>query len=90
MNSVNSSMATDGCDWAGRWNHVRKILERTGPFAHPEFEASPEVSTMSTIVHNVVGLNKDKKENAKIKVFHPGDSSQGNNRNWKLKQWVNV
>ena len=30
-------------DWSGRWNHVQKFLERTGPFAHPDFEPSSEV-----------------------------------------------
>ena len=30
-------------DWPGRWAHLRKLLERTGPFAHPDFEPSPEV-----------------------------------------------
>ncbi|KAK3579049.1 hypothetical protein CHS0354_029907 [Potamilus streckersoni] len=29
-------------DWSGRWNHVKKFLERSGPFAHPDFEPSPE------------------------------------------------
>lgn len=29
-------------EWTGRWNHVRKFLERTGPFAHPDFEPSTE------------------------------------------------
>ena len=38
-------MASETQDCPDRWNHVRKILERTGPFAHPEFEASPEVTT---------------------------------------------
>ncbi|XP_050414452.1 NEDD8-activating enzyme E1 catalytic subunit [Patella vulgata] len=28
--------------WSGRWNHVRKVTERTGPFAHPDFEPSTE------------------------------------------------
>jgi len=32
-------------DWSGRWCHVQKFLERTGPFAHPDFEPSPEVTT---------------------------------------------
>ncbi|KAB0357508.1 hypothetical protein FD754_001664 [Muntiacus muntjak] len=36
-------MAVDGgCgdtgDWEGRWNHVKKFLERSGPFTHPDFE----------------------------------------------------
>uniref|UniRef100_A0A0A9YQ13 NEDD8-activating enzyme E1 catalytic subunit n=1 Tax=Lygus hesperus TaxID=30085 RepID=A0A0A9YQ13_LYGHE len=26
----------------GRWNHLRKILERSGPFCHPDFEPSTE------------------------------------------------
>ena len=26
----------------GRWNHVKKLLERRGPFTHPSFEPSPE------------------------------------------------
>lgn len=44
-----SSMAADGghrdigCDWEGRWNHVKKFLERPGPFTHPDFEPSTEV-----------------------------------------------
>lgn len=33
-----------GCDWDGRWNHVRKFLERPGPFTHPDFEPSTEVT----------------------------------------------
>lgn len=28
-------------DWPGRWNHICKILERTGPLSHPQFEAGP-------------------------------------------------
>lgn len=26
-----------------RWDHLRKVLERAGPFSHPEFEPSPEI-----------------------------------------------
>lgn len=32
-------------DWSGRWSHVQKFLERTGPFAHPDFEPSTEAVT---------------------------------------------
>ncbi|CAD5122999.1 DgyrCDS11389 [Dimorphilus gyrociliatus] len=32
-------MSSDG-SWPDRWNHIRKMLERGGPLAHPEFEAS--------------------------------------------------
>uniref|UniRef100_A0A7N8WLG8 NEDD8-activating enzyme E1 catalytic subunit n=1 Tax=Mastacembelus armatus TaxID=205130 RepID=A0A7N8WLG8_9TELE len=30
------------CEWEGRWNHIKKFLERSGPFTHPEFEPSTE------------------------------------------------
>ncbi|RUS88358.1 hypothetical protein EGW08_003870 [Elysia chlorotica] len=30
-------------DWSGRWDHLQKIVERGGPFAHPDFEPSPEI-----------------------------------------------
>ena len=42
--SVDSSKSDSDSDWSGRWNHVRKLLERSGPFAHPDFEPSSEVS----------------------------------------------
>ncbi|MFT7801450.1 NEDD8-activating enzyme E1 catalytic subunit [Arapaima gigas] len=32
----------DGQVWDGRWNHVKKFLERPGPFTHPDFEPSTE------------------------------------------------
>ncbi len=32
-------------DIPGRWNHVRKLLERRGPFTHPNFEPSPDTLT---------------------------------------------
>ncbi|CAH1784961.1 unnamed protein product [Owenia fusiformis] len=36
-------MASPKAQIPGRWDHVKKFLERTGPFAHPEFEPSVEV-----------------------------------------------
>ncbi|XP_064460974.1 NEDD8-activating enzyme E1 catalytic subunit-like [Ornithodoros turicata] len=30
-------------DWPQRWNHLEKILNRHGPFAHPDFEPGPSV-----------------------------------------------
>lgn len=41
-------MAVDGgCgdngDWEDRWNHVKKFLERSGPFTHPDFEPGTQV-----------------------------------------------
>ncbi|KAL6464361.1 hypothetical protein MHYP_G00266780 [Metynnis hypsauchen] len=37
-------MLVDGTtsDWQGRWDHVKKFLERAGPFTHPDFEPSTE------------------------------------------------
>uniref|UniRef100_A0A3Q1J283 NEDD8-activating enzyme E1 catalytic subunit n=1 Tax=Anabas testudineus TaxID=64144 RepID=A0A3Q1J283_ANATE len=40
-------MVVDGgdgstCEWEGRWNHIKKFLERSGPFTHPDFEPSTE------------------------------------------------
>jgi len=32
-----------GADWPGRWNPVRKLLERNGPFAHETFEPSSQI-----------------------------------------------
>uniref|UniRef100_A0A8C5R664 NEDD8-activating enzyme E1 catalytic subunit n=1 Tax=Leptobrachium leishanense TaxID=445787 RepID=A0A8C5R664_9ANUR len=47
IEELTDKMAVDGgCgdtgDWEGRWNHVKKFLERSGPFTHPEFEPSNE------------------------------------------------
>ena len=39
-----SETAAASVDWPDRWNHVSKILERTGPFAHPDFEPGTAVS----------------------------------------------
>ncbi|XP_072521719.1 NEDD8-activating enzyme E1 catalytic subunit isoform X2 [Salminus brasiliensis] len=36
-------MLVDGTsDWQGRWEHMKKFLERAGPFTHPDFEPSTE------------------------------------------------
>jgi ubiquitin-activating enzyme E1 C len=32
----------DTGDWKGHWNHVKKFLDRSGPFTHPDFEPSTE------------------------------------------------
>ena len=34
---------SDGCDWSGRWSHVEKLLLRSGPLAHQDFEPGPQV-----------------------------------------------
>nr|XP_053648702.1 NEDD8-activating enzyme E1 catalytic subunit-like [Cherax quadricarinatus] len=33
-------------DWGERWSEVRKLLERPGPFTHPDFEPSPDTLKM--------------------------------------------
>uniref|UniRef100_A0A3Q1JGD0 NEDD8-activating enzyme E1 catalytic subunit n=1 Tax=Anabas testudineus TaxID=64144 RepID=A0A3Q1JGD0_ANATE len=40
--AVDGGHRVSGCDWDGRWNHVKKFLERPGPFTHPDFEPSTE------------------------------------------------
>ena len=42
--AVDSAHKDSACDWHGRWSHVRKFLERPGPFTHPDFEPSTEVT----------------------------------------------
>uniref|UniRef100_A0A8C2Z4W4 NEDD8-activating enzyme E1 catalytic subunit n=1 Tax=Cyclopterus lumpus TaxID=8103 RepID=A0A8C2Z4W4_CYCLU len=44
---LTEKMVVDGgsgrtCEWDGRWNHIKKFLERSGPFTHPDFEPSTE------------------------------------------------
>jgi hypothetical protein len=33
----------DPTEWPDRFNNLRKILERSSPFAHPDFEPSSDV-----------------------------------------------
>ncbi|XP_036415736.1 NEDD8-activating enzyme E1 catalytic subunit isoform X4 [Colossoma macropomum] len=44
MAETEEPMLVDGTtsDWQGRWDHVKKFLERAGPFTHPDFEPSTE------------------------------------------------
>ncbi|KAK2529384.1 Uba3 [Columba guinea] len=49
-------MAVDvGCgdtgDWDGRWNHVKKFLERSGPFTHPDFEPGTQALSGFRQIH---------------------------------------
>ncbi|XP_014668743.1 PREDICTED: LOW QUALITY PROTEIN: NEDD8-activating enzyme E1 catalytic subunit-like [Priapulus caudatus] len=47
MADFESPMSVGGSDvdgdWPGRWNHVSKLLERTGPLAHPDFVPGEEI-----------------------------------------------
>ena len=40
METVDSSPSPD---WAGRWSHLSKILERSGPLTPPSFSPSPDL-----------------------------------------------
>uniref|UniRef100_A0A4W4EN27 NEDD8-activating enzyme E1 catalytic subunit n=1 Tax=Electrophorus electricus TaxID=8005 RepID=A0A4W4EN27_ELEEL len=40
-------------DWDGRWRHVQKFLERSGPFTHPDFEPSEEALSGFRHIHVV-------------------------------------
>uniref|UniRef100_A0A667YX36 NEDD8-activating enzyme E1 catalytic subunit n=1 Tax=Myripristis murdjan TaxID=586833 RepID=A0A667YX36_9TELE len=58
MADLDEPMVVDGgtgtrCEWEGRWNHVRKFLERSGPFTHPDFEASTEALSGFCNIHVV-------------------------------------
>uniref|UniRef100_A0A8C7ZZU6 NEDD8-activating enzyme E1 catalytic subunit n=1 Tax=Oryzias sinensis TaxID=183150 RepID=A0A8C7ZZU6_9TELE len=74
------SMAVDGghrisgCSWDGRWNHVRKFLERPGPFTHPDFEPSPEslqflLETCKILVIGAGGLGCELLKNLALSGF---------------------
>ena len=38
-------------NWNERWSDVLKILDRTGPFTHPDFE--PSSGTLEMIQENI-------------------------------------
>nr|CBN81071.1 NEDD8-activating enzyme E1 catalytic subunit [Dicentrarchus labrax] len=52
---LTEKMVVDGgtCEWEGRWNHVKKFLERSGPFTHPDFEPSTEALSSFRNIHVV-------------------------------------
>ena len=45
-------------DWNQRWSDIQKLLERSGPFTHPDFEPSP--TTLKMVQENfkvlVIGM----------------------------------
>uniref|UniRef100_A0A8C0G616 NEDD8-activating enzyme E1 catalytic subunit n=1 Tax=Chelonoidis abingdonii TaxID=106734 RepID=A0A8C0G616_CHEAB len=72
-------MAVDGgCgdtgDWEGRWNHVKKFLERSGPFTHPDFEPSTQpldflLNTCKVLVIGAGGLGCELLKNLALSGF---------------------
>uniref|UniRef100_A0A671T1J9 NEDD8-activating enzyme E1 catalytic subunit n=1 Tax=Sinocyclocheilus anshuiensis TaxID=1608454 RepID=A0A671T1J9_9TELE len=68
IEELNENMVVDGgngdrSDWQGRWDHVKKFLERAGPFTHPDFEPSTEslqflLDTCKILVIGAGGLDR--------------------------------
>uniref|UniRef100_A0A8B9LN79 NEDD8-activating enzyme E1 catalytic subunit n=1 Tax=Astyanax mexicanus TaxID=7994 RepID=A0A8B9LN79_ASTMX len=61
-------------DWDGRWSHVQKFLERSGPFTHPDFEASEEtlqflLDTCKILVIGAGGLGCELLKNLALSGF---------------------
>nr|2NVU_B Chain B, Maltose binding protein/NEDD8-activating enzyme E1 catalytic subunit chimera [Homo sapiens] len=61
-------------DWEGRWNHVKKFLERSGPFTHPDFEPSTEslqflLDTCKVLVIGAGGLGCELLKNLALSGF---------------------
>ncbi|XP_041447384.1 ubiquitin like modifier activating enzyme 3 S homeolog isoform X3 [Xenopus laevis] len=71
--AVNGGCGETG-DWEGRWNHVKKFLERSGPFTHPEFEPSNEslqflLETCKLLVVGAGGLGCELLKNLALSGF---------------------
>ncbi|KAK3519039.1 hypothetical protein QTP70_016382 [Hemibagrus guttatus] len=69
-------MAVDvsSSDWDGRWSHVQKFLERSGPFTHPDFEPSEEtlqflLETCKILVIGAGGLGCELLKNLALSGF---------------------
>ncbi|XP_041080418.1 NEDD8-activating enzyme E1 catalytic subunit isoform X1 [Polyodon spathula] len=79
VEELSEKMAVDsGCrdtgDWEGRWNHVKKFLERAGPFTHPDFEPSTEslqflLDTCKVLVIGAGGLGCELLKNLALTGF---------------------
>ncbi|KAJ7411136.1 NEDD8-activating enzyme E1 catalytic subunit isoform X7 [Willisornis vidua] len=64
----------DSADWEGRWNHVKKFLERSGPFTHPDFEPGTQaldflLSTCKVLVIGAGGLGCELLKNLALSGF---------------------
>ncbi|XP_029974151.1 NEDD8-activating enzyme E1 catalytic subunit isoform X1 [Salarias fasciatus] len=72
--AVDAGHRDGGCDWDGRWNHVKKFLERPGPFTHPDFESSTEslqflLETCKILVIGAGGLGCELLKNLALSGF---------------------
>lgn len=43
-------------DWSGRWSHVQRLLLRSGPLAHQDFEPGPQVLPMDNFDKKILIL----------------------------------
>uniref|UniRef100_A0A669CBS1 NEDD8-activating enzyme E1 catalytic subunit n=1 Tax=Oreochromis niloticus TaxID=8128 RepID=A0A669CBS1_ORENI len=76
---VDAEMLVDGdagstSDWDDRWNHIKKFLERSGPFMHPDFEPSTEslqfmLETCKILVIGAGGLGCELLKNLALSGF---------------------
>ena len=47
LSLMNLLYRADANNWPGRWGHLQKLLVRSGPLAHQDFEPGPQVHRMS-------------------------------------------
>uniref|UniRef100_A0AAY4EA00 NEDD8-activating enzyme E1 catalytic subunit n=1 Tax=Denticeps clupeoides TaxID=299321 RepID=A0AAY4EA00_9TELE len=80
IEALSEKMAVDeghvacGGDWDGRWNHLKKFLERSGPFTLPDFEPGTEtlqflLETCKILVIGAGGLGCELLKNLALSGF---------------------
>uniref|UniRef100_A0AAY4E9Z9 NEDD8-activating enzyme E1 catalytic subunit n=1 Tax=Denticeps clupeoides TaxID=299321 RepID=A0AAY4E9Z9_9TELE len=72
--AVDEGHVACGGDWDGRWNHLKKFLERSGPFTLPDFEPGTEtlqflLETCKILVIGAGGLGCELLKNLALSGF---------------------
>ncbi|KAI5095872.1 NEDD8-activating enzyme E1 catalytic subunit [Silurus meridionalis] len=72
--ALDVSSSSSSSDWDGRWSHVQKFLERSGPFTHPDFEPNEEtllflLDTCKILVIGAGGLGCELLKNLALSGF---------------------